>query len=79
MGLNLFPAPGAVSSPTVTAVNLPDDLQWEGFDGRLRNKGLVVGGSYGVHAGRVFRLGHMGIQADKTLVEKALDVIEQSV
>ena len=79
MGMNLFPAPGAVSSPTVTAVTLPVDLQWEGFDDRLRNKGLVVGGSYGAHAGRVFRLGHMGIQADQNLVERALDVIEQSV
>jgi aspartate aminotransferase-like enzyme len=79
MGLNLFPAAGAISSPTVTAVTLPEAVQWEGFDYRLRNKGLVVGGSYGVQAGRVFRLGHMGNQADKAIVEKALDVIKQSV
>jgi len=79
MGLNLFPASGAVPSPTVTAAILPDGVTWEGFDTQLRNDGLVVGGSYGAQAGKVFRLGHMGAQADKSLVEKALGVIQNSL
>lgn len=76
MGLSVFPAPGAVSSPTVTAVRVPDRIAWAEFDRRLRAKGLVVGGSYGPLAGKVFRLGHMGSQADPQLVAQALDVIE---
>jgi len=37
---------------------------------------LVAGGSYGPIAGKVFRLGHMGTQADMGLMNQALDVLE---
>ncbi len=76
LGLRLFPAPGAVPAPTVTAVYIPDGIGWEEFDQRLRERGLVVGGSYGPLTGKVFRIGHMGSQADLDLVNQALDVIE---
>lgn len=75
MGLSLFPAPGAISSPTVTAVKVPEGITWETLDARLRERGLVVGGSYGPMAGRIFRLGHMGSQADPTRLDQALDVL----
>jgi len=74
-GFTLFPAPGAVPSPTVTAVDVPQGISWTEFDQRLRRHGLVVGGSYGPIAGKVFRLGHMGTQADMELIQKALDVL----
>ena len=77
MGLDLFYAEGAIASPTVTAVNVPDGWQWADFDVALRSHGLVVGGSYGPMAGKVFRLGHMGHQARMELVQQALDVIEK--
>jgi len=77
IGLTPFPAPGAVSSPTVTAVCLPTALSWPDFDGAARKRGLVVGGSYGQLAGKVFRLGHMGSQAEKKLVRRALDAIAE--
>jgi len=38
---------------------------------------LVVAGSYGPLTNKVFRLGHMGTQADKDLVVQALDVIKK--
>jgi aspartate aminotransferase-like enzyme len=76
MGLRLFPAEGAVPSPTVTAVYLPQGVGWSEFDTKLRRQGLVVGGSYGDLAGKIFRIGHMGTQADERLVKQALDVIE---
>jgi len=79
MGLSLFPASDAVPSPTVTAVNVPDGVDWLKFNLQLRQHGLVVGGSYGPMAGKVFRLGHMGTQADMELVKKALNVIESVV
>ena len=79
LGLKLYPAKDAVSSPTVTAVCMPDGISWNAFDKKFREKGLVVGGNYGPLDGKVFRLGHMGSQADRALVEKALSVIAQSV
>lgn len=75
IGLELFPAPEAVSSPTVTAVKVPEGIAWPDLDARFRQHGLAVGGSYGPLAGKVFRLGHMGTQADLDLVESALAVI----
>lgn len=78
-GLSLFPAPSAIPSPTVTAVNVPDGISWEDLDALFRNYGLVVGGNYGPLAGKVFRLGHMGTQAEMGLVREACDVIDKVV
>ena len=77
IGYSLYPAPQAVPSPTVTAVNVPAQIGWDELDRRLRRHGLVAGGSYGPIAGKVFRLGHMGTQADMGLVKQALDVLEK--
>lgn len=75
LGLKLFPAADAVPSPTVTAVYVPDGIEWAAFDSRLRERGLVVGGNYGPLAGKVFRLGHMGAQSDRALIDRTLEVI----
>lgn len=75
-GLQIFPAPEAIPAPTVTAVKVPERFTWPEFDRRLRERGLVVGGNYGPLTGKVFRLGHMGSQANPDLVAKALDIIE---
>jgi aspartate aminotransferase-like enzyme len=79
MGLELFPKPNALQSPTVTAVKVPAGVKWEDLDRRFREKGLVVGGNYGILAGKVFRIGHMGSQANHELVKQAMDVIEQVI
>lgn len=75
IGIELFPAKDAIPSPTVTAARIPKGFSWESWDRRLREKGLVTAGSYGPLEGIVFRLGHMGTQADHALVSRALDVI----
>jgi aspartate aminotransferase-like enzyme len=76
LGLSLFPVAKAIPAPTVTAVNVPDGVEWTELDRRFREHGLVVGGSYGPLTGKVFRLGHMGSQAQMDLLGRALDVIE---
>jgi len=76
MGIELFPAATAVNSPTVTAANIPAGLSWEEFDRRCRERGLAVAGSYGPLAGKVFRIGHMGRQADLKLLEHGLNILE---
>jgi aspartate aminotransferase-like enzyme len=75
MGIELFPAKDAIPSPTVTAARIPGGFSWETWDRRLREKGLVTAGSYGPLEGKVFRLGHMGSQADEALVNRALGAI----
>lgn len=54
-------------------------MGWKKLDARLREEGLVVGGNYGCLAGEVFRIGHMGSQADPELVREAMDIIERVV
>jgi aspartate aminotransferase-like enzyme len=63
----------------VTAVNVPENIGWAEWDERLRERGLVVGGSLGPLAGKVFRLGHMGTQADRALVDRAMDAIADAL
>jgi aspartate aminotransferase-like enzyme len=38
-----------------------------------------VGGSLGPLAGKVFRIGHMGAQADPELVRRGMDVLEEAL
>lgn len=77
LGLELFPIAEAIPAPTVTAVKIPEQIKWEDLNARFREYGLVVGGSYGPLAGKVFRLGHMGNQARLELVQQALEVIRK--
>ena len=77
MGVELFPVREAICSPTVTAARIPEGWTWTDLDQELRTRGLVVGGSYGPLADKVFRIGHMGSQARRELVEQGLDILEQ--
>jgi len=36
-----------------------------------------VGGNYGPLAEKVFRIGHMGSQANRELVERGMDILEE--
>jgi aspartate aminotransferase-like enzyme len=79
LGLELYPRSEAYSSPTVTAVRVPESISWEELDRRLRARGVGVGGNYGPLAGKVFRLGHMGIQAREELVQQALEALAKAL
>ncbi len=77
MGIELFPVSEDISSPTVTAAKVPADWSWAELDSALRARGVVVGGSYGPLAEKVFRIGHMGSQANRELVERGMDILEE--
>lgn len=79
MGLSLFPRDPATSAPTVTAAKVPEAVTWNQLDAALRRRCMVVGGSYGPLAGKVFRIGHMGCQADMDLVAKGMDALEETL
>jgi aspartate aminotransferase-like enzyme len=78
-GVELFPKSEAICSPTVTAAKIPPGWTWPDLDRALRVRGMVVGGSYGPLAGKVFRLGHMGTQASQGLIRRGLDVLEEAL
>jgi len=76
MGIELFPIKEEFCSPTVTAAKIPNGWSWSELDRALRERGMVVAGSYGPLEGKVFRIGHMGSQANQRLVEKGMDILE---
>jgi aspartate aminotransferase-like enzyme len=77
LGVNLWVKHEQFAAPTVTAAEVPNGWVWRDFDRALRNEGLAVGGNYGPLAGKVFRIGHMGTQAQQQLVARGMDVLER--
>ncbi len=67
LGFRLFAEP-AFRSPTVTAALIPDDLDWKAYNGELKRRDLVLAGGQGQLAGKVFRVGHLGmVRVDEIL------------
>jgi aspartate aminotransferase-like enzyme len=79
LGLEVFPPRDQDSAATVTAVKVPANIGWSELNARFRQRGLAVGGSLGPLDGKVFRLGHMGSQAQHALVDRALAVIADAL
>jgi len=57
-------------------VGLPSGVSVAELDRRLRQEGLLVGGSYGDLTNRVVRFGHMGTQAQVPYVQEGLAIFE---
>ncbi len=77
LGLRLYAESDAVASPTVTAVHVPDGWTWAQLDAALRRRGVLLAGSYGPLANKVFRVGHMGTQAELSMVERAMTALAE--
>jgi aspartate aminotransferase-like enzyme len=77
MTVELFPNREEICSPTVTAARIPAGWSWAELDSALRARGMVVGGSYGPLADKVFRIGHMGSQANRELLERGMNLLEE--
>jgi aspartate aminotransferase-like enzyme len=59
LGFALF-ADQRYASQTVTAVHVPDGLDWKAFNGEIKRRGVVLAGGQGKLTGQIFRLGHLG-------------------
>jgi len=79
LGIALWTKPDAVNSPTVTAALIPGDRDWCVWQKALSDRGLVVAGSFGPMAGKVFRFGHMGTQAQAHLMDRALAAVADAL
>ncbi len=60
LGFRLFADPNH-RSKTVTAAWIPDELDWKVVNGELKRRDLVLAGGQGKLAGKVFRVGHLGM------------------
>lgn len=79
LGIALFTGLEAVNASTVTAALVPPKFAWKEWQKALKERGLIVTGSFGPMAGKVFRLGHMGTQADPALMSKALEAMSDAL
>jgi len=54
-------------SPTVSAIRLPEGINAKTFVGKVKARGVQVGGGYGKLGDTTFRIGHMGDHTVATL------------
>ncbi len=64
MELELFAKEGYYSN-TVTAVKIPQGINWGDLNKTIQKLGLIVAGGQGSMKGKIFRVGHMNIVGDR--------------
>jgi aspartate aminotransferase-like enzyme len=79
LGLRLFAADERCASNTVTAVHMPDGVEWSKLNKLLREEyGLVLAGGQGKLQGQIFRIGHLG-WASETDLDQALAALSAAL
>ena len=77
MGLELFPTLGSTGaySNTVTAVNLPSEMEFGTLKEEMNRRGIIIAGGQAQLKGRIFRIGNMGY-LNKGDVLQAIEKLE---
>ena len=73
-GYKLYPSSGF--SNTVTAIEIPQGIDFHKFFNLMLEEGVIIAGSLGELSGKVFRIGHMGESCQKDYIEKVLATID---
>ena len=80
MGLELWAAREEIAASCVTGAVMPQGVDDEQLRGRLRDRyGVMISGGYGDLAGKLFRLGHMGMAAHPTYLCAQLAMLERTL
>lgn len=79
LGIDMWTDAEAIDAPTVTAAMVPTGFTWPAWQKALSDRGLVLAGSFGPMAGKVFRFGHMGTQAHSHLMDMALEAVADAL
>lgn len=80
IGVDLFPVSDEISSPTVTAVRVPKNVDELELRSLMEEKySVVIAGSWGKLSGQVVRFGHMGYNAYERKAGIALDAFEKAL
>lgn len=75
LGFELF-ADQRFASRTVTAVRVPEGLDWKTINAAVKARGVVLAGGQGKLAGHIFRVGHLGSVTLGEILD-AIGVIEE--
>ena len=78
LGLSLF-TPEANRCPTINVVSVPAGVDDAAVRRRLLELGVEMGGGLGVLAGKVWRIGVMGYNADPARVERFVAALEEAL
>ena len=78
LGLSLF-TPEANRCPTINVVRVPDGVDDMKVRTRLLGMGVEMGGGLGVLAGKVWRVGVMGYNAQPERVERFLGALDEAL
>jgi alanine-glyoxylate transaminase/serine-glyoxylate transaminase/serine-pyruvate transaminase len=78
LGITLFPAP-ADRCATINVVNVPSGVDEAAVRRRLLGMGVEMSGGLGVLAGKVWRIGVMGYNAQIPRVERFLGALEEAL
>jgi alanine-glyoxylate transaminase/serine-glyoxylate transaminase/serine-pyruvate transaminase len=78
LGISLFPAP-ADRCATINVVNVPAGVDEAAVRRRLLGMGVEMAGGLGVLAGKVWRIGVMGYNAQIPRVEQFLGAVEEAL
>jgi alanine-glyoxylate transaminase/serine-glyoxylate transaminase/serine-pyruvate transaminase len=78
LGLSLF-TPAANRAPTVTVVRVPDGVDDMKIRTTLLDMGVEIGGGLGVLAGKVWRIGVMGYNAQPERVERFIGALGEAL
>lgn len=80
MGLELFVQDPTARLPTVNTIKVPEGVNWKAVADYCMNNGLIeISGGLGPTAGKVWRIGVMGNNADIKTVNKVLDCFKMAL
>ena len=80
LGLTLWPETPEIATAACTAVQVPEGIGDEELRETMRSRyGVMISGGYGELAGKLFRLGHMGMAAHPTLVVAQIGMLERTL
>ena len=78
LGLQLF-TPATHRAPTINVISVPDGVDEAKVRARLLDMGVEMGGGLGALAGKVWRVGVMGYNAEPERVARFVDALEAAL
>lgn len=80
LGLDLWPESDDIATSCCTAVHVPAGIEDATLRNHMRSRyGVMISGGFGSVAGKLFRLGHMGLSAHPTTVIAQIGVLERTL
>lgn len=78
IGLTLF-TPEANRLPMLNVVNIPDDADDAAVRAAMLHRGIEISGAFGPLAGRAWRIGLMGANADEAVVSRLVSTLAEVI